>query len=1007
MVNKKSSTTTSNKKERIKTTIKSIVASKDTKKNAVETKNKSTLELNNNNKRSETKQKNGSNESDEKIIIEKPLVDKPLDDSKKSSKKATKADESNNNNNPSSIKPEQNITIKKRLSVAPISSSSSSVTPTSNAETKNNIADNKRRTSSVVRSETSSRPSTPDIKRQRSSKISQHPSRPTTPDITKRPSSSRLTVYENSTPDVTRKASSRSSSSAAKRPTSIISNTNLSTNSRPASPEFSKTAKRSTSIISSTNSRSASPELLKTTKRPTSTKSSTTNSNTNSRPNSPELLKTTKRPTSTKSSTTNSNTNSRSTSPELLKTTKRPTSIISKSSTNSRSASPELLKTTKRPTSMISVTNSQPVMPEVKVKQSSSTQPNDSSNIINKSKQLSQQIPPTQVIKKQSFSQSSRPPSPEITKLSEPPLISGKSNTSKPSRPSTPDITKSSINETTRKRSVSRPSTFEIQQLPELTRRQRSYSTTQMSFATTFNSINTNSTLNSQIQNNRRTSFTSSIASQISDDSYFQRPSTPTSETSVENVNNNNDHEKTNNEQLFTEKWVDENSNLFSDTTNDKICLVIDKKSTEINNFMHEDINQPKNRLVVFDSEQEITPAKTCISKLNLSDNLTVIETSSLEHETDISNDKIFNNDNSILSDNDNHKNELQQGEKDNLIQENNQNIDIKGSIEILDESSKEVKTETKIDKINAVELINNMMENDKTIKNVKNVIEVNGNKLPAIIEQDLDLEHQSIEKIIINSINQHDHMVFTPTKIETEEKHNLNLTEMAMNYEKSNIVEDCAIKQQNFSNINLLGQEQISQDNHIKNNNTLNDNICVMQNNINNIYNINNQECIPYLPSEPAIIEHGTISVYADPYKKYVGSYGTTPQDFSPFTNYETQDIIMRVDEKRFDEVMRQNLLVPSEIGYKESTVTNLLKEPNLSTENLLNSIDSITKEQQYYDVSISEDESLDSKYKMKRPSYGTFPDLCSYSNSVKSLHLGQKDEQSTFSSLCSCPIC
>ncbi|CAG8611905.1 13895_t:CDS:2, partial [Gigaspora rosea] len=689
-------------------------------------------------------------------------------------------------------------------------------------------------------------------------------------------------------------------------------------------------------------------------------------------------------PTSTKSSTTNSNTNSRSTSPELL-------------------------KTTKRPTSMISVTNSQPVMPEVKVKQSSSTQPNDSSNIINKSKQLSQQIPPTQVIKKQSFSQSSRPPSPEITKLSEPPLISGKSNTSKPSRPSTPDITKSSINETTRKRSVSRPSTFEIQQLPELTRRQRSYSTTQMSFATTFNSINTNSTLNSQIQNNRRTSFTSSIASQISDDSYFQRPSTPTSETSVES----NDNYKITLDDCNT-------FNLFSDTTNDKICLVIDKKSTEINNFMHEDINQPKNRLVVFDSEQEITPAKTCISKLNLSDNLTVIETSSLEHETDISNDKIFNNDNSILSDNDNHKNELQQGEKDNLIQENNQNIDIKGSIEILDESSKEVKTETKIDKINAVELINNMMENDKTIKNVKNVIEVNGNKLPAIIEQDLDLEHQSIEKIIINSINQHDHMVFTPTKIETEEKHNLNLTEMAMNYEKSNIVEDCAIKQQNFSNINLLGQEQISQDNHIKNNNTLNDNICVMQNNINNIYNINNQECIPYLPSEPAIIEHGTISVYADPYKKYVGSYGTTPQDFSPFTNYETQDIIMRVDEKRFDEVMRQNLLVPSEIGYKESTVTNLLKEPNLSTENLLNSIDSITKEQQYYDVSISEDESLDSKYKMKRPSYGTFPDLCSckkifqfynvkstYSNSVKSLHLGQKDEQSTFSSLCSCPIC
>ncbi|KAF0362489.1 hypothetical protein F8M41_014040 [Gigaspora margarita] len=867
--------------------------------------------------------------------------------------------------------------------------------------------------SSVVRSETSSRPSTPDIKKQHSSKISQNPSRPTTPDITKRSSSSRLTAYENSTPDITRKVSSRSLSSAAKRPTSIITNTNLSTNSRPASPELSKTTKRPTSIISSTNSstnsRPASPELLKTTKRSTSTKSST-NSNTNSKPTSPELLKTTKRPTSTISST-KSSTNSRPASPELLKTTKRPTSIIlnssTKSSINSRPTSPELLKTTKRPTSMISITNSQPIVPEVKAKQSCSTQPNDSSNIITKSKQLSQQIPSTQVIKKQSFSQSSRPPSPEIIKLSEPPLISGKPNTSKPSRPSTPDITKSSTNETTRKRSISRPSTFEIQQLPELNRRQRSYSTTQMPFTTTFNSINTNSTLNSQIQKSRRTSFTSSIASQISDDSYFQRASTPTSDTSMESndnykitlddcntssidVNNNNVHEETNNDQLFTEKWVDENSNLFSETTNDKMCLVIDKKPTEINNFTHEDINQPKNRLVVFDSEQEITPAKTCVSNLNLSDNLTVIETS-LENETDISKDKICNNDNSILSDNDNHKNELQQDEKDNSIQENNQkNIDIKESIEILDESIKEVKTGTKIDQINSVELVNNNMEKVQTIKNVKNVIEVNGNKLPAIIEQDLDLEQQSVEEII-NSI-------FTPTKIETEEKHNLNLTEMAMNCEKPHIIEDCATKQQIFSNINL------SQDNHIiKNNNTLNDNLCVMQNNINNINNINNQECILYLPSEPAIIEHGTISVYADPYKKYVGSYGTTPQDFTPFTNYETQDIIVRVDEKRFDEVMRQNFLGSSEIGYKENTITNLLKEPTISTENLLSPIDSITKEQQYYDVSISEDESLDSKYKMKRPSYGTFPD----SNSAKSLHLGQTDEQSTFSSLCSCPIC
>ncbi|KAF0362490.1 hypothetical protein F8M41_014040 [Gigaspora margarita] len=871
--------------------------------------------------------------------------------------------------------------------------------------------------SSVVRSETSSRPSTPDIKKQHSSKISQNPSRPTTPDITKRSSSSRLTAYENSTPDITRKVSSRSLSSAAKRPTSIITNTNLSTNSRPASPELSKTTKRPTSIISSTNSstnsRPASPELLKTTKRSTSTKSST-NSNTNSKPTSPELLKTTKRPTSTISST-KSSTNSRPASPELLKTTKRPTSIIlnssTKSSINSRPTSPELLKTTKRPTSMISITNSQPIVPEVKAKQSCSTQPNDSSNIITKSKQLSQQIPSTQVIKKQSFSQSSRPPSPEIIKLSEPPLISGKPNTSKPSRPSTPDITKSSTNETTRKRSISRPSTFEIQQLPELNRRQRSYSTTQMPFTTTFNSINTNSTLNSQIQKSRRTSFTSSIASQISDDSYFQRASTPTSDTSMESndnykitlddcntssidVNNNNVHEETNNDQLFTEKWVDENSNLFSETTNDKMCLVIDKKPTEINNFTHEDINQPKNRLVVFDSEQEITPAKTCVSNLNLSDNLTVIETS-LENETDISKDKICNNDNSILSDNDNHKNELQQDEKDNSIQENNQkNIDIKESIEILDESIKEVKTGTKIDQINSVELVNNNMEKVQTIKNVKNVIEVNGNKLPAIIEQDLDLEQQSVEEII-NSI-------FTPTKIETEEKHNLNLTEMAMNCEKPHIIEDCATKQQIFSNINL------SQDNHIiKNNNTLNDNLCVMQNNINNINNINNQECILYLPSEPAIIEHGTISVYADPYKKYVGSYGTTPQDFTPFTNYETQDIIVRVDEKRFDEVMRQNFLGSSEIGYKENTITNLLKEPTISTENLLSPIDSITKEQQYYDVSISEDESLDSKYKMKRPSYGTFPGIYSYSNSAKSLHLGQTDEQSTFSSLCSCPIC
>ncbi|CAG8647976.1 6646_t:CDS:2 [Dentiscutata erythropus] len=948
MFNKKSSTTTSNKKkpsERIKKTIKSIVSSNDTKKNAADAKNKITPVLNND-KRSETKpvdvgqkvlpkQKNGSNESDEKTTIGKPPVDKSFDVSK------TKADESKNNSG--SIKPEKNNTIKKRLSVASISSLSS---VTSNAETKNHVADSKRRMSSAIRSETSSRPSTPDIiKRQPSSKISQHPSRPATPDIIKKQPSSKINIIKkqpsskinqhpsrSATPDIIKKQSSSKISQHPSRPTSpdIIKkqpSSKISQHpSRPATPDIIK--KQSSSKISQHPSRPTSPDIIK--KQPSSKISQHP-----SRPTSPDI---TRRPTSSRLTVHENSTSEitrRASTRSLSSAAKRPTSIISStnSNTNSRPASPELSKTTKRPTSIISVTNSQPAVLEVKAKQSGSTKPHDSTNIITKSKQLSQPTPPTQgVTNKQNISQSSRspsrspsrPPSPEVTKFPEPPLISGiagKPSTSKPSRPSTPDITKSSTTETTRKRSVSRPPTFEIK--PELTR-----------------------------------------PSQISDDSYFQRPLTPTSDTSAESnevisddyntssidVNNNNIHEETNNDQLFTKKWIEENNNNLSlDMANDKMCLVIDKNSTEFNSLSHEDINQHK----IDDSEQEVASDKTCVSTLDSSDNSTVIETS-LEH-TEISNDKICNI--SVLSDNNNHKNELQD-EQDNSIQENNQNIDIKESTEILDESSEEVKIEKKP---NAVELVNSMMQK---IKTMKNVIDINGSKLPAIIEQDLDLEQHSVEEIV-NSINLIENEKLSRMTSDTSDKldnkkHDLNPTEMVMDCEKPRILVDCATEEQIFSSINLSGREQMSQDINIENNNTLNDNLNVMQNNI------------LFLSSEPAIIEHRTISVYAEPYKKYVGSYGTSPQDFIPITNYETQDNIMRVDEKRF-EVMRQNVLGSSVIGYKENTFTGLLKEPNTSTENLLNSIDSIQpslsnnldtkEEQQYYDVSISEGKEISSK--------------------------------------------
>ncbi|CAG8843940.1 33299_t:CDS:1, partial [Racocetra persica] len=73
--------------------------------------------------------------------------------------------------------------------------------------------------------------------------------------------------------------------------------------------------------------------------------------------------------------------------------------------------------------------------------------------------------------------------------------------------------------------------------------------------------------------------------------------------------------------------------------------------------------------------------------------------------------------------------------------------------------------------------------------------------------------------------------------------------------------------------------------------------------------------------------------------------SYGTTPQDFIPFTSYETQDIVMCVDEKKFEEIMRQNVLGSPEIAYKKHTATDIIKEPNINTECLLNSVDSMPK--------------------------------------------------------------
>ncbi|CAG8467076.1 20239_t:CDS:2 [Cetraspora pellucida] len=1078
MFNKKSSTTATDKKkpsERIKQTIKSIVKSNDTKKNATDTKNKVTPVLNTN-KQSESKldiktfdvnpkvlpNQNDSNESDEKITKDKPLVNKPFDASKKFFKKLSKTEDSKNNSNP--IKPEQNASIKKRSSVASISSSSS---VTSNVEPKNNIADSKRHTSSTIRSETS-RPSTPDIIKKQSSKINLNPSRPTTPDPTRRPSS-RLTTHDNSTtstPDATRRASSRSTSSelsktAAKRSTSIIS----STNSRPATPELSKTTKRSTSVMSVTNSRPASPEFSKTTKRPTSIMS-VTNSRANSRPASPEFSKTTKRPTSVIPTSVMSATNSRPASPELSKTMKRPTSVISvtNSRTNSRPASPELSKTTKRPTSVMS-----PAVPEVKAKQNRSTQQHDSSNIITKSKQLSQQTSSTStpiVTKKRSVSilstQSSRAPSPEITKLPESPLISETDI-----KPSTSEIIKPLTTETTRKHDVSRPSTptsnHEIKKLPNITKRQRSNSSAQVSFSTTYHPTFNNSTspeitrrqrsnssvqnsssqisfyitpnnltLNSHVKKDRRTSFTSSITSQISDDNYFPRSSTPTSDTSAESndgckddydfknisssnevVNNNvlednyqvledNNQvleetnnvlqennkvpEETNNEQLFMEKCL-ENNKLTSDTTQDDNKLTSDmaqdddnkltsdtkqdddnkltsdmtqddnksttdttqddnkstsgttqdddKNSTEINNSTYQDIKSHKSDIVVFNSEQNVTTPdkifKICDStSLDSLDNPIVIETSIENIER--SNNNICNN--LIHSD----KNE-------SVDEQDNSNLKSDQVIESLDESSKEINVETKV---NAVELVNSMMNK---IKTVKNVIDINGNKLPAIIEQDLDLEQNSIDEIT-NLMNQYDNM----STVEIEPKELSRMISDNKRYElKSTEIEQYLKESTNSLMIDCekthVIEQQMSQDNHTDNN-TLKENLYVMQSNI----NLNDINSILYLSSSPAIIEHRTISVHTEPYKKCVGSYGTTPQDFIPFTNYETQDIVMCVDEKKFDE--------------------EIVSHPSLS-DNI------ITKEeQQYYDVSISEDENLNSKYKMKKPSYGTFLDIYSCKN-------------------------
>ncbi|CAG8851725.1 29315_t:CDS:1, partial [Racocetra persica] len=160
-----------------------------------------------------------------------------------------------------------------------------------------------------------------------------------------------------------------------------------------------------------------------------------------------------------------------------------------------------------------------------------------------------------------------------------------------------------------------------------ITGHQRLNSNAQISFSTTFYPTSNNLTLDPQVKMNRRTSFTSSITSLISDDNYFPRSTTPTSDTSAESndscndfefknislsnevINNsvleenhnvleannnvleannnvleannnvlkenNNILERTNNEQLFMEKWL-ENNNLTSNTIQDN-----DKKSTE------------------------------------------------------------------------------------------------------------------------------------------------------------------------------------------------------------------------------------------------------------------------------------------------------------------------------------------------------------------------------------------------------------------------------------------
>ncbi|CAG8460846.1 1225_t:CDS:2 [Scutellospora calospora] len=1042
MLNKKSSATASNKKnpsERIKKTIKSIVTSKDIKKNDTDTKNKNITSILNTNKRLETNpdvitsdvepkgltKQSGSNESNKnkKIMTGKPSIDKP-------SKMLSKVDELKNNSG--SVKRVQTTDTKKGLSSA-----------ASNAETKNLVDVSKRRMSSAARSETSeingkrssnfsSRPSTPDIVKKLPSKINLNPSRPTTPELSKKQPLSKINQHPSrpTTPELTKK---QSLSKINQRPTPELTRRSTIT----STPDITKR----------TSSRSTSPELTKTAKRPTSMVS-----NTNSRPASPELTKTMKRPTSFMSVT-----NSRPVSPDLTKTTKRPTSFMSV--TNSRPASPELTKTTKRPTSFMSVTNSRPAVPEVRAKQNRSTQQNESSNLIIKSKQSSQQIPSTtEVIRKRSVSvlstkssgpssrqssrpssrQSSRPssrsssrsPSPEITKLPETQLILGKSSTLEPSKPSVPEITKSSTTETIRKRSNSvitsnslrpstpeitkstttetirkrsnsvitsnslrpstpeitkssttetirkrsnsvitsnslRPSMSEITKLPGLNGRKRSNSSTQVSFSTTFRPTNiNNSNINSQIKK-KRISFTPlTTTSQISDD----LKSSISSEISIE----------INDKSIISNDLISVLSEIKQDSEPNKTCIsTLDSLDNQIlNSLDNQTLDSLNNSTLTLDS-------------LNSS---TVIDLTSLENTNDrICNNSINLDDKIENKSKDESNNNIEDESKDDSI---NPDENIKN--ESKDDSSEEVINETKL---NAVMIVNSMMEKVKTIKNV---IEVNGTKLPVIVEQDFE---NSVEEII-NLNNQFDQITFLPTETNNLSNKKHDESTDRLDCEKTRVLEikECATKrQQVFSNINFSG-------NH---NNTLKNNLDVMQSNINSNYNNNQGRVLElYYSSEPAIIEHRIIPT--EPYKKYVGSYGTTPQDIH-FTNYETQDIIMHIDEKRI--MQQQNFLESSEIVFNENT----------SLESLLNSVDSVSslittceetiqpsnnivtkEEQQYYDVSINEDENLDAKYKMKKPSYGTFLDLYSYSNSGKPVHdpLLSKDEKSMFSPVC-CPIC